>query len=239
MNIIKNYSTKEKIRLFGLFLIYIIFCVYTIHLIKYEKNIYSKILFLNILILFMFISLWSEYLKFLYQKSIYYLNVELDCNKAIYYFEKLIRKDFFKSYNKTFLIFKILYNIYKENYLESIEILNKNYKFFRSSLDNLLIQKYTYFFCNYKLNNKNNVEKYYSDLLKLKKSKNDKIKVSPLYNWEFIDAIYYKSIYNFEKSKYYFENTNTKNMNLRELIIYYKEYEDLLNKLNLTNQAKK
>ena len=235
----KKYYTKEIFRLITLILICAIFCIYTISPAINEQNISVKITFISIMILFISILIWAEYLRYLYKKAISKLNLELDPSTAMKIFENLNKKDLFKSYSKTFLIFKVLYNISIKNYTQSIEILDENEKFFRSSLDNLLIQKYTYFFCYYKLNQKEKVEKYYLDLQKLKNSKSKKVKVSPLYNWEFIDAIYFKAINNLQKSKYSFENTNTINMNRRELLEYLREYEELLSKLNLKEQEKK
>lgn len=239
MNVIKNYSIQEKFRLFLIAVIYVVFCLYTINLVINEQNFYAKLFFLAIMIIFISISIWSEYLRFLFQSSILALNINLDPNTALRLFEKLNKKDFFKSYSKTFLVFKILYNMYIKNYTECLKILNENDNFFRSSLDNLLIQKYTYFFCYYKLHVIEKVEKYYGDLQKFKTSKIKKGRLSPLYNWEFIDALYFKAIHDLKQSKYFFENTNTINMNNLELINYFSEYEDLLLKLNLNEQAKK
>lgn len=239
MRMFKNYSTKEKLRLFTIILIYIIFSIYTINFIVKEHNLYVKLSFMIILIIFLSVSLWAEYLKYLYQSSIYHLNVTLNLNEAMKIFEKLNRLDFFKSYRKTFLIFNVLYEMCLENYEMCLSLIEQNDKFFRSSLDNLLIQKYTYFFCSYKYKKFDDVEKYYQDIQELKNLKIKKSKVSPLYNWDFVDAIYFKSKNNFHKSKLCFENTNTINMNSRELLTYFKEYEDVLLKLNLNNQAKK
>ena len=219
MNVIKHYSIQEKFRLFLVTIIYIIFCLYTINLITNEQNFYAKLVFLAIMIIFISISIWSEYLRFLYQSAILTLNINLD--------------------PKTSLNFKILHNMSIKNYTECLKILDENNKFFRSSLDNLLIQKYTYFFCYYKLHDIKKIEKYYRDLQKFRTSKIKKGRLSPLYNWDFIDGIYFKAIYNLKQSKHFFENTNTTNMNNLELLYYFSEYEDLLLKLNLNEQAKK
>lgn len=239
MNVIKHYSIQEKFRLFLVTIIYIIFCLYTINLITNEQNFYAKLVFLAIMIIFISISIWSEYLRFLYQSAILTLNINLDPKTSLKIFEKLNKKDFFKSYSKTFLIFKILHNMSIKNYTECLKILDENNKFFRSSLDNLLIQKYTYFFCYYKLHDIKKIEKYYRDLQKFRTSKIKKGRLSPLYNWDFIDGIYFKAIYNLKQSKHFFENTNTTNMNNLELLYYFSEYEDLLLKLNLNEQDKK
>lgn len=239
MTIFKNYSNKEKLRFFITLFIYIVFSIYTIGFIIKEPNFYVKLMFLSILIIFLSISLWAEYLKYLYQSSIYHLNISLDLDRAVKIFEKLNKLDFFRSYKKTFLIFKVLYNMCLENYEQCLSIIEQNDNFFRSSLDNLLIQKYTYFFCSYKTNQFDNIEKYYQNIQELKNLKIKKSKVSPLYNWEFIDAIYFKFKNNLQKSKVCFENTNTTNMNNRELLTYLKEYEDVLLKLNLNDKAKK
>ena len=112
-----------------------------------------------------------------------------------------------------------------KNYTKCLKILDENDKFFRSSLDNLLIQKYTYFFCYYKLHDIEKIEKYYKDLQKFRTSK-IKGTTYPLYHWDFIDGIYFKAIYNLKQSKHFFENTNTTNMNNLELLYYFSEYED-------------
>ena len=106
MNVIKHYSIQEKFRLFLVTIIYIIFCLYTINLITNEQNFYAKLVFLAIMIIFISISIWSEYLRFLYQSAILTLNINLDPKTSLKIFEKLNKKDFLKSYSKTFLIFK-------------------------------------------------------------------------------------------------------------------------------------
>ena len=78
MNVIKHYSIQEKFRLFLVTIIYIIFCLYTINLITNEQNFYAKLVFSAIMIIFISISIWSEYLRFLYQSAILTLNINLD-----------------------------------------------------------------------------------------------------------------------------------------------------------------
>ena len=131
MNVIKHYSIQEKFRLFLVTIIYIFFCLYTINLITNEQNFYAKLVFLAIMIIFISISIWSEYLRFLYQSAILTLNINLDPKTSLKIFEKLNKKDFFKSYSKTFLIFKILHNMSIKNYTECLKILDENNKFFR------------------------------------------------------------------------------------------------------------
>ena len=56
-------------------------------------------------------------------------------------------------------------------------------------------------------------------------------KVSPLFNWEFMDAVYLVSRKDYKQSLNVFKSVNTENMNPREKVQYYYQFASLCNKI--------
>lgn len=137
-----------------------------------------------------------------------------------------------KSYRATLLVFDTLYYQDVNQPQTCIETLDNNEKTFRSSLDYLLIRNYTYFYSYYKLGNRSKVKKYYPEVMKMKGTKVKGSKVSPLYNWEFVEAIYLVACKDYKKALAAFKNINTKNMNMREMAQYYTEFGKVYKELN-------
>ena len=55
-------------------------------------------------------------------------------------------------------------------------------------MDNLLIWDYTKFYAYFLMNNRTKTKAQYERVIKLKDVKVKGTKISPLYNWEFIEA---------------------------------------------------
>ena len=115
-----------------------------------------------------------------------------------------------KSYRTTQLIFDTLYYQDIGKPQTCIELLESNEKTFRSSLDYLLIRNYTYFYSYYKLGNRTKVKHWYPEVMKLKDTKIKGSKVSPLYNWEFIEAVYLSCMKDYKKSLAKFKQIDTR-----------------------------
>lgn len=218
--------------------LYVAFTVYTGIKLFQEPSMPGKATYAILLILFLGIALWAEYLRFLYRQMISALTMDCNLNKADLLKQDLIKKDFFHAYRNTLYIFDTLYFMDQEQPQACIEIMEDHYKFFHNSLDTMLIYNYTCFMAHYKLGNKTKVKSYYTKTTNMKGAKIKGNKLSPLYSWEYIDAIYYVCIHDDKKAKQAFDHTNIENLNHRELTHYYFEYAKLCEKLHLTKEAK-
>lgn len=227
MKLIKKFTLSEGTRRFVTYSIYIIFTIFTLTKLIQEPSFVGRICYGLILGVFMGITLWAEYLKYLYQKMIVSLTMECDPDKSSLYYQLLVKKDIFKNYRNPLYIFNTLYFQDIDKPQDCIDLLQSQDKMFRSSLDYLLIRNYTYFYSYYRLGNRTKVKKYYPEVMRLKGAKIKGSKVNPLYNWEFIEAIYLLSNKEFKKALSAFKNINTKNFNNRELSQYYTEFGKL------------
>lgn len=227
----KSFTFNEQTRRIITYILYIFFACYTLLKLIDEPTVAGKTAYLLLMIIVMGVALWAEYLRILYHKMIRSLSMECDPDKSRYYYNLLKKKDFLKSYRQTLLIFDTLY--YQDiNKPEScIQILEENQKFFKSSLDYLLIRNYTYFYSYYKMGNRTKVKKYFPEVMKLKGAKIKGSKVNPLYNWEMIEGVYLLANKEYKKSVQAFSNVNTKYMNMRELAQYYTDYGKALMEL--------
>lgn len=223
-NLVNKFTFSEKSRRIITYLIYAIFTIYTMSQLFQEPSAAGKTAYGLLLLFFMGVALWAEYLRMLYHRMIRSLSMDCDPGNAKHYYNTLVKKDFLKSYKHTLLVFDTLY--YQDiNQPETcIQTLENNEKFFKSSLDYLLIRNYTYFYSYHKMGNRSKVKKYYPEVMKLKGAKIKGSKVNPLYNWEVIEGIYLLSSKDYKKSVQAFANVNIQNMNHRELTQYYTEF---------------
>ena len=212
--------------------IYAFFTIYTLYKLLQEPSPEGKICYGLLLIIFMGVALWAEYLRILYQKMITALNMDCDAGLAKHYYNILKKRDFMKSYRTTQLIFDTLYYQDIGKPQTCIELLESNEKTFRSSLDYLLIHNFTYFYSYYKLGNRTKIKHWYPEVMKLKDTKIKGSKVSPLYNWEFIEAVYHSCMKDYKKSLAKFKQIDTRYMNNREMAQYYTEFGKVYKELN-------
>lgn len=221
---INKLAFNESARRIITIIMYIIFALFTISKLIHESSLAGKVCYLFILLIFLGIAGWAEYLRHLYHKMIYSLSMECDPVKAKNYYNDLKKKDFFKSYKQTLIVFDTLYYQDLNEPEKAIKVLEENTKMFKSTLDYLLIRNYTYFISYHQLNNHTKVKKYYPEVMKMQNKKIKGNKVSALYNWTLIEAIYLYDIKDYKKSVQTFKNVNTKNLNQREMALYYNEF---------------
>lgn len=238
MKILQKFTFKETTRRFITYIIYAIFTCYTLYKLITEPSAAGKVCYALILILFMGVALWAEYLRILYQKMISSLTIECDTQKARHYQQLVKKRDLFKNYHHPLLIFDTLYYQDINDPNTCLSILEQNDKMFRSSLDYLLIRNYTYFYSYYRLSNRSKVKKYYPEVMKLKGAKVKGSKVNPLYNWELIEAIYQFSLKDYKKSLAAFQNVNTQNFNHREQSQYHLAFGQVYRELQDKENAK-
>lgn len=224
---IRKHAFSEKWRNIISAIIYILFVIYSIYLIMHTEEFSSKLFYTCLTVILISVVALSEYLRILYRQAIKTLVMDCDPYKAQEIEQKLLKYDIFKAYKKTMIIFDLMVYTDLNQYDKCIELLDNNEKFFKQSLDNLLIRNYNYFKGYIGLDNKTKAKKYYQDTIKLKGAKIKGSKISPLYSWEEIDAVYYLCIKDIKKSKAAFANTNTQMMNHRELSHFYFDYAQL------------
>ncbi|MEG2506360.1 MAG: hypothetical protein RSA93_01710 [Longicatena sp.] len=239
MKNIRKFAFNEQTRQFITYSIYIIFTVYTTYKLINEPSAAGKVSYLILMALFLGIACWAEYLRILYQRMIKALTMKGDLSEAKHYYNVLKKRDFLKSYRQTLLVFDTLYYQDNNQPKKCIQVIEDNEKVFKSSLDYLLIKYYTYFFSYYRLGNRTQVKKYYPEVMKLKGAKGKGMKVSPLYNWEFIEAIHLFNNKDYKNSLSIFKKINTKNMNPRECSQYYLEFGKVYASLNDAENANK
>ena len=184
MKILNHMRLSEPARKYIMYIIYIIFTLYTFYKLINEPTVVGKVSYSLLLLLFMGIALWAEYLRYLYQHMISSLTMDCNPSKAKQYYNTLKKKDYFKSYHNPLLIFDTLYYQDIDQIDTCMTIVNEHEKMFRSSLDYLLIRNYTYFYSYYRKNNRTQVKKYYPEVTKIKGVKVKGTKVNPLYSWE-------------------------------------------------------
>ncbi|WP_416327087.1 hypothetical protein [[Eubacterium] hominis] len=227
MSLSQRVSFTPQVRNIIMAAIYLAFTGYSIYQMTQTPQLEGKICYLIIIAVILGIALWSEYLRHLYTKAITLLNMDGKPEEAKQQFDQLIKKDFFKGYRKTELIFDTLYYADQMKPMECLNTLEKDHKFFHNSMDNLLVFDYTKFYAYFLLQNRTKTKQQYERVMKLKDIKVKGTKISPLYNWEFIEAIYQFSCKDYKKSLKAFQNVNTKNMNHRELMHYYYQFAQL------------
>lgn len=210
---------------------YILFAGYSIYKICQTEFISTKILFIILLIIILGVALYSEHLKHLYRKAIKAIAFDLDPEKANKEFNTLLKKDVFHAYNNDKKIFDTLYYIDQMEYKKCLEHIEENTKFFHSTVDQLLIYHYTKFYCSFMLNDLECAKQEYNKLERMRNTKVKGAKVSPLFNWEFMDAVYLISRKDYKQSLNVFKSVNTDNMNPREKAQYYYQFATLCNKI--------
>lgn len=217
---------------------YILFAGFSVYKIIQVEFISIKILFIILLVIILGVALYSEYLKRLYKKAIKTIAFDLDPEKANEQFKKLLNKDVFHAYNNDKKIFDTLYYIDQMQYKKCLEHIEDNSKFFHSSIDQLLIYHYTKFYCSFMSNDLKCAKQEYNKLERMRNTKVKGARVSPLFNWEFMDAIYLISRKDYKQSYNVFKSVNTDNMNPREKVQYYYQFALLCNKIKDKNLYK-
>lgn len=224
MKFLNRFRLSEPARKYVMYLIYLIFTVYTCYKLFLEPTAEGKVSYLILLFVFMGVVLWAEHLRYLYQHMISSQTMECDCAKSRFYYTRLKKRDFLKSYKNPLYIFDTLYYQDINQPDTCLRILEEHEKMFRSSLDYLLIRNYTYFYSYFRKGNKTQVKKYYQEVINVRGAKVKGTKVNPLYSWELIDAIYYLTCKDYKKSLQSFAQVHTTNFNQRELAQYYLAY---------------
>ena len=168
MNIAQKVSFQPQFRNIIMGLIYLAFTGYSVYQMAITPQLEGKIAYLIVIVVILGIALWSEYLRHLYQKAIIILNKDGNPEEAKKTFDGLLKKDIFRGYRKTVLIFDTLYYADQMDAQGCLDTLEKDHKFFHSCMDNLLIWDYTKFYAYFLMNNRTKTKAQYERVIKLK-----------------------------------------------------------------------
>ncbi len=221
-------------------ILYILFVLIYLSLIRSTNDIFTKIFFTIVLILVVAFNLLYDYLKYLYQKLQIAFTIELDLGQAQKLKEKIIKFDVFKGFKDSLLLSDVLMSLDNNQPQLTLDLLDSNPKFFTSSVDMIYIRNHSAFKAYTLLENRSKSKQTFQELNKFREvsqRKNNK-QISPLYNWDQIDALYLYITKDYKKSVELYKKSNVNNMNPRELTHYYYEYYLSLLAIGNLNEAK-
>lgn len=238
----KRYLAPEVKRIFQLF-IYVLFFLLSVNIILETSELSSKLFYAALMILFLSIACLAEYLEYLSEQSIKALNYECNPTKSVKIYNRLQSFDLFKAYKKRRLLFDLLVYSALQDFDAVQQHIEENTNFFKSTWDARLIVLVTTFVVAIHTNKKSQAKKTYLEILSLKKLseqvKSKKRKVSPLYNWEELEALHYYNNEQFEKACHAYEKVNPAYMNNKEKAQFYYFYYKSLQQIKETIKAEK
>lgn len=234
--IIKLYY---KVKPFLKIILYLLFILIYIGLIGNTHDPFTKVFFTAVLVLVVLFNILYDYLKYLYQQLQIAFTIELDLEKAQNFRDKICKHDLFKGFKDSILLSDLLISLDTNQPQLTLDLIDSNPKFFTSSMDMIYIRNHSIFKAYTLLENRTKSKQAYQELNKLRdvsQRKSNK-QLSPLYNWDQIDALYFYISKNSKKSIEKFKNCNTSTMNPRELTHYYYEYYLALLSLEKNKEA--
>lgn len=217
----KRDNVFKSFKYLGRALLYVGFLLVGYNTLTNENS--NKPMVIGIIIVVLAFNIFYDYLKYLLNdimKSIIFSENSDEIIKKIDHLEKV---DIFKGLKSSLIIPKLLLSMDMNDPNSTLEILNKEQKFFTSKPDYLLISKYSKFKANTLMDNKRHYTKSYEDLLKLRESNFKSSKMNLLFNWFQIDGLYKLQLKNYSQSAQLYDKVETKNLNPREQVHYYYE----------------
>ncbi len=231
----------EVLRLIINILIYILFLVFGIQQISATAEIPAKVILSVLIFTFLFFAIWYEWVRTVHRLAIYTLNFECDPDKARPIMERCRKIDFLHGYRHPNVVFDLLYYTDKQDAQALITLVNTYEKsLLKRSLDMLLVYNYSMFAYNRMISNKTQCRKFHQKMVELKDRKIKGKRISPLYNWEVLDAELHLVNQDFKKAYASLNNVNTRLMNPRELSYYYfyrLQCETQLNQMKSAHQS--
>jgi hypothetical protein len=227
----------EIIRLLINIIAFVIFLVFGIQQINASTDLAGKTMLSILIFTFLFFAIWYELVRYIHRQAIYALNFECDLQKAQSIMEKCKKLDFFNAYRNPNVIFDLLIHTDNQDPEALIALINTHEKrLLKRSLDMLLVYNYSMFTYNRMIGNKTQCRNFHSKMLELKDRKIKGKTISPLYNWEVLDAELHLVNQDFKKAYASLNNVNISRMNVREQSYYY--FYRLRCELNLSQSKK-
>lgn len=200
-------------------MIIMIFTGYIMYLGTTVNNVSAKVLFIIVGIFMLSIFIYYEYLKSIYSKMINLLTMETDITLAKQFRTKLQRKDFTNGFKHSIILFDSLLLLDEGRYEDCLNHMNKEKRFFCSTIDYLFIYYHNQLMCYYFLNERENALAIIQKLMEIKKL--NKKKYNPLFSWDEIDGIRYSLEGRNKKSLQSFEKVQESQLNKREKTYLY------------------
>jgi hypothetical protein len=223
----EEYSMLKKdpgeiIRLIINIIAFVIFLVFGIQQINASTDLAGKTMLIILIFTFLFFAIWYELVRYVHRQAIFTLNFECDPDKARSIMEKCKKLDFFNGYKNPNVIFDLLYYTDKQDSEALINLITKHEKsLLKRSLDMLLVYNYSMFTYNRMIGNKTQCRKFHQGTVELKDRKIKGKTISPLYNWEVLDAELHLVNQDYKKAYASLNNSNISRMNVREQSNYY------------------
>ena len=195
-------------------IIYVIFIGYILYIGNKATTFSSQMFFGIIGFLVVSISLYYEYLKYLYSKMIKQLTTNCSITAATMQRNNLVKKDIFKGFKGSLILFNSLLLIDSGKYQECLDYMETNHNFFHGTLDYLFIYYHNRAYCNLFLNNKKAGLEDCKHLLEFKNINHKKY--SPLFSFDEITGIKYYLEGLHQKAIRYLKNDDTTQLNNRE-----------------------
>lgn len=212
----------EIVRLAINIIAFVIFLIFGIQQINASTDLTGKTLLAILIFTFLFFAIWYELVRYVHRQAIYALNFECDPQKAKTIMEKCKKLDFFNSYRNPNVIFDLLYQTDKQDSEALFQLINAHEKrLLKRSLDMLLVYNYSMFTYNRFIGNKTQCRNFHQKMFELKDRKIKGKTISPLYNWEILDAELHLVNQDFKKAYASLNNANISRMNVREQSYYY------------------
>jgi hypothetical protein len=227
----------EIIRLIINIIAFAVFLVFGIQQINASEEIAGKVMLSILIFTFLFFAIWYEFVRNVHRQAIYALNFECDPQRAKTIMKKCKKLDFFNGYKNPNVVFDLLYHTDKQDAAALIEVINTHEKsLLKRSLDMLLVYNYSMFTYYRLTGNKTKCRKFHQGMVELKDRKIKGKRISPLYNWEVLDAELHLVNLDYKKAYASLNNANISLMNPREKSYFY--FHRLCCELQL-NQTKK
>lgn len=234
----KHYSAKQKATTFLTIALYVAF-IYFVLKALIEDHTTSGYIFVVLGIVALIIGTLNEYLKYLYNESLWLLNFKLDPDKAEEVYNKMVSLDIFKIHQDNRGLFDTMVALERKEPRKVIEIINANEKKFSANVEMLLIKTYYEMRAYLLLKQTGKINNLYVDVKNIEKMK----KKPKIFQFDELHAIHEIAQGHNGEAYNRLKNVNMKNMNpkeqkfiLEQLIVTApnnekEEYKELLDKL--------
>lgn len=209
----KHYTLKHKLSTILTMLFYIIFLLMVIYAAFNSKGDYRSILFVIIGIVALIFGTLNEYIKYLYNESLWYLNFKIDTKKACETYDKLTKYDIFGMYKKNRGLFDTMVAIEEKDGKRALKVIEDNIKKYNSNVELLLIRCYYEMRANLLLGRDKRVNEIYNDVRNIEKMK----KRPKIFQYDELDGLAELARKNKGLAYDHFVKVNMKNMNPKEM----------------------
>lgn len=207
----KHYSFKQKLLMIFTLLVYVAFAFFVIKAAINDKSIAGYAFVILGVVALIFGSL-NEYLKLLYNEALWYLNFKLDPDKASQIYDKLEKKDIFKTYINNRGLFDTMVALEKNDPKMVLKIIDENDKKFSANVEMLLIKCYYQMRAYLLLGQTQKLNAVYNDVVNIEKMK----KRPKIFQYDELDGIHKLGIKQTGEAYKLFKNVNMAYMNPKE-----------------------